>query len=138
MIKVELLLMNQSGLKGITGLSNDVDQNKYESEPDSESINQNPSLEKMSIIKMKPTSFKSKPDTDICLICQDTFMDGHRITMCEQCKIYLHYHCQVEWLYYYNTVLNRNCCHCNQKWKADYSTIQIVKEENKSTVDQLL
>lgn len=90
------------------------------------------SPEKLSInnIKMKPTSFQSKPETDVCLICQDIISDGHRITMCDKCKIYLHYHCQVEWLYYYNSVLNRNCCHCNQKWKADYSTIQIIKENN--------
>lgn len=85
--------------------------------------------EKIGIIRMKPTSFKSKPDDDICLICQDSIEDGHRITMCEKCKIYLHYHCQVEWLYYYNSVLNRNCCHCKQKWKADYSTIQIIKDK---------
>ena len=85
-------------------------------------------LEKIGKIKMKPFSFQSKPDPDVCLICQDVFMDGHRVTMCEQCKIYLHYHCQVEWLYYYNHVMNRNCCHCQQKWEADYSTIQIVKD----------
>lgn len=89
------------------------------------------------LIKMKPISYKDGPDPDICLICQDSIEDGHRITMCEQCKIYLHYRCQLEWLYFYNPAWNRSCCHCKRTWEADYSTIQIVKNGEEMDQDKI-
>lgn len=85
-------------------------------------------LIKIPKIRMKPIKYYSIPESNICLICQDNFNDGNRITMCEKCKIYLHYNCQIKWIYYYNNVLKRNCCHCKQSWMADYTKIAIVKQ----------
>ena len=91
-------------------------------------------------IKMKPISYKKNPDPDICVICQENIEQGHRITMCKRCKIYLHYRCHVKWLFFYNSIYTRNCCHCKRSWEADYSTIQIVKNnsiENLTNLDIL-
>ena len=84
-------------------------------------------------INTLPLEYKSKPEQDVCLICQEEFSDGNRITMCAQCRVFLHYRCQLEWLFFYNTIWTRDCCHCKRSWEADYSTIQIVKGNEDET-----
>ena len=87
-----------------------------------------PGLIKIPQIRMKPILYKSFPEQDICLICQDKFENGDRITICDQCHLYLHYKCQLKWIYLYNPVWNRICCHCRENWHTDYSTIQIINK----------
>jgi len=79
-------------------------------------------------IRLKPITFEEQSDLDRCIICYENFEEGHRITICQKCNIHFHFNCQIEWLYYYNSRWNRNCCHCNQKWEDNSDSIKILRK----------